>query len=472
MRILGLVLGICVLLSACGADSNQANNPSNGAATADGSAAGNTSAGSVAGGNAPSSQNPDSNNADNPNNPDNPNSPDNPDNTANQSGSEGANGSDELANNASGETSGEITPLVLTPVASLADPMVLIARPNTGSAQGDLYVGTRQGQVWLLSADGNTQPELVLDISDLTETGCENGLLGMAFNSDGSLLYLHYTNLQQDNQIVEYPMSGQRAVREQARTVLSVSQPACNHNGGSIAFGPRGYLWVGIGDGGGRDDQFGHGQNLDSLLGTVLRIDPSGASGTDASGTGASGDAGYSIPADNPFSRGGGLPEIWAYGARNPWRFSFDTQSGDLWIGDVGQNNWEEVHVLAATDGWLPGINLGWPLFEGHERFSGTVTPQDLQFPAFVYSHDEGCSVTGGYVYRGSAISWLQGAYVFGDYCTSSLWGLRTDASGNSERFELGVGVPQVTLVSFGQDAAGELYVLSFDDTVYRLEPA
>ncbi len=350
--------------------------------------------------------------------------------------------------------------LVLTPVVSLPDPIALVARPGTGGGTGDLYVATRDGRVWLLGADGDEPPEVVLDISDLTTAECEEGLLGIAFSPDGSKLYAHYTDVGGDNQIVEYPMSGHRAQSDQGRAVLSVDEPACNHNGGHIAFGPDGYLWIGFGDGGGANDMFNHGQNLDSLLATMVRIDPQ-----------AFGESAYSIPADNPFVDGGARPEIWAYGARNPWRFSFDQATGDLWFADVGQNEWEEIHVLWAADGWAPGANLGWPLFEGDERFSGTATPDNLDFPVHVYSHDVGCSVTGGHVYRGSAIPHLVGAYVFGDYCAGRLWALTIDEQGVDTRIELGLSVPQVTLVSFGEDAAGELYVLSFDGTVYRLEP-
>ena len=349
--------------------------------------------------------------------------------------------------------------LVLTPVVSLPDPIALVARPDTGSGTGDLYVATRDGRVWLLGADGDEPPEKVLDIVDLTTTDCEEGLLGIAFSPDGSHLYLHYTDRRGDNQIVEYPMSGQRVREDASRTLMRVSQPACNHNGGHIAFGPDGYLWIGFGDGGGRDDMFNQGQDLDTLLATMVRIDPE-----------ADGDSAYSIPADNPFADGGGRAEIWHYGARNPWRFSFDRATGDLWIADVGQNTWEEIHVLKAADGWKPGTNLGWPLFEGDERFSGTATPEDLDFPAYVYHHDDGCSITGGHVYRGSAIPHLVGTYVFGDFCQGRIWGLTIDDQGVATRAELDLSVPQVTLVSFGEDASGELYILSFDDTVYRLE--
>ena len=351
--------------------------------------------------------------------------------------------------------------LVLTPVASLPDPMALVSRPRTGGNTGDLYVATRDGRVWLLSADGDEPPEVVLDISAQTNPDCEEGLLGIAFSSDGSKLYVSYTDLEGDSQIVEYPMSGQWVDGNQPRTLLSARQPACNHNGGHIALGPDGYLWIGFGDGGGRDDMFNQGQDLDTLLATLIRINPD-----------ADGDSAYSIPPGNPFADGGGRAEIWAYGARNPWRFSFDRATDDLWIADVGQNTWEEIHVLSASAGWMPGANLGWPLFEGDERFSGTATPDDLDFPVYVYHHDDGCSITGGHVYRGSAIPHLVGTYVFGDFCVGHIWGLTTDAQGTATRVDFGLSVPQVNLVSFGEDAAGELYVLSFDDTVYRLELA
>ena len=261
--------------------------------------------------------------------------------------------------------------LVLAPVVSLADPIALVVRPGTGSGTGDLYVATRAGRVWLLGADGDEPPEMVLDISDLTTTDCETGLLGIAFDPDGSSLYVHHTDLRGDNQIVEYPMSGHRVLGHQGRTVLSVAQPACNHNGGHIAFGPEGNLWIGLGDGGGANDMFNHGQNLDSLLGTMVRIDP-----------GASGGADYAIPADNPFAGGGGRPEIWVYGARNPWRFSFDGDIGDLWIADVGQTLGKRSTFLRPPTAGCPGPTRAGRSTEGTQRFSGSATPDDWSSPS------------------------------------------------------------------------------------------
>ncbi len=353
--------------------------------------------------------------------------------------------------------------LELVPVAHIEAPIALAARPGTGQR----YVATLTGQVWLLDpaagseADADVAPQLVADIGATISQGCENGLLGMAFSPDGAQLYLSYTDTAANNRIVVMPMVGDTPQTERRRVLLALDQPACNHNGGDLAFGPEGNLWAGFGDGGGADDRFGHGQDRSTLLGTMVRIDPEPPSGR-----------GYGIPAGNPFASGGGAPEVWAYGARNPWRFSFDRLTGDLWIGDVGQNRIEEIHVLPAADDWRPGANLGWPLFEGNERFSGAETPGDLVFPVYTYSHDEGCSVTGGYVYRGSAIAALAGTYVFGDYCTGDVWGLVRGTDGTAERIDLGVSVPRSTLVSFGEDADGELYVLSAAGTVFGLKSA
>ncbi len=350
------------------------------------------------------------------------------------------------------------TRFALVPVAEIDAPVALAARPGTGQR----YVATLTGQVWLLDlADGaaaGAAPQLVADIGSRVSQGCENGLLGIAFSPDGSQLYLSYTDTARNSRIAVMPMDGETPQTDRRRVLLALDQPACNHNGGDLTFGPDGNLWIGFGDGGGADDVFGQGQNRSTLLATMIRIDPNPASGQ-----------GYGIPAGNPFAASGEAPEVWAYGARNPWRFSFDRRTGDLWIADVGQNRVEEIHVLPAAEGWLPGANLGWPLFEGNERFSGSGTPADLVFPVYTYTHDDGCSVTGGYVYRGSAIAALEGTYVFGDYCTGDLWGLVRGPDGAAERIDLGVSVPRNTLVSFGEDAGGELYALSAAGTVYRL---
>lgn len=349
------------------------------------------------------------------------------------------------------------TKFTLVPVAEVPAPIALASRPGTAQR----YVASRLGQVWLLDpSDGSGEPQQVADFSAKVSQGCENGLLGIAFSPEGDRLYLSYTDTARNSRIVVVPMEGEVPQADRARVLLALDQPACNHNGGEVQLGPDSNLWIGFGDGGGADDIFGQGQDRDTLLGTLVRVDPDPPSGR-----------GYGIPAGNPFGSGD-APEVWAYGARNPWRFSFDRLTGDLWVADVGQNRIEEIHVLPAADGWSPGANLGWPLFEGNERFSGDETPPDLVFPVYTYTHSDGCSVTGGYVYRGIAIEALNGTYVFGDYCTGDLWGLVRNPDGAAERIGLGVSVPRNSLVSFGQDADGELYVLSAAGTVLRLEPA
>lgn len=348
------------------------------------------------------------------------------------------------------------TVLRLVTVAEIPDPIAMATNPDTAQR----YVASRSGQVWLLDPGGSdTAPRLVADVGDSVSGGCERGLLGLAFAPDGSQLYLSYTDTSGASRIAAAPMQDSLPETDRMRVLLRVEQPACNHNGGHVAIGPDGLLWAGFGDGGAADDLFGNGQDPTTLLGTIVRIDPMPPTGR-----------GYAIPAGNPFAGGGGAAEVWAYGARNPWRFSFDSTTGDLWIGDVGQNAIEEIHVLRAADGWSPGANLGWPLFEGDARFAGSAAPSDLVFPAYTYGHDEGCSVTGGEVYRGARIGPLAGVYVFGDYCTGEMWGLVADADGTLERVSLGASVPRQTLVSFGTDADGELYVLSSAGTVFRLE--
>jgi glucose/arabinose dehydrogenase len=249
------------------------------------------------------------------------------------------------------------------------------------------------------------------------------------------------------------------------RPVLSVDQPQPNHNGGQLAFGPDGDLYVALGDGGGAGDTGtghaagGNGQSLSTLLGKILRIDPR-----------PSGNAAYTIPPDNPFvGRAGARGEIWAYGLRNPWRFSFDRATGDLWIGDVGQNAWEEVDMVPAVGGRDAGRgdNFGWNRLEGTHPYTGAV-PSDTVAPVAELSHTDGaCSVIGGYVYRGDAIPGLRGTYVFAYFCAGELLGLVADADGEYRQVDLGVRAPQVT--ALGQRDDGELFLLSQDGGLLRL---
>ncbi|MBA3622356.1 MAG: PQQ-dependent sugar dehydrogenase, partial [Euzebyales bacterium] len=283
----------------------------------------------------------------------------------------------------------------------------------------------------------------------------ERGLLGIAFSPDGDTLYASYTNRDGDSRLDAYRMDGGRAAPGSRRELLAVAQPFSNHNGGNVVTGPDGMLYLGLGDGGGSGDPDGNAQDLGTLLGSLLRIDPGGG------GDGRP----YGIPDGNPFvDREGARPEIYAYGLRNPWRFSFDRDTGDLWIGDVGQGELEEIDH--SPEGQAAGVNYGWDRFEGTRPYEGGPRGA-LAFPVFEYSHDEGCSVTGGYVYRGRALPALRGAYVFSDFCAGGLRALRPRDGQAARAVDLPGKVSSV--VSFGEDAAGELYVLSLDGPVYRL---
>lgn len=352
----------------------------------------------------------------------------------------------------------------LTPVVEVGSLSALAAHPDSG----DLFLAQRDGIVVVVGPDGSGEPETVLDMSDRTEASGERGLLGVAISPDTDYLYLYYTNTEGDSRLDEYPLDGRAVDAEGRREVLALDQPFPNHNGGQIAFGPGGLLYVGLGDGGSGGDPLGAGQDTGQLLGKILRIDPRG-------GDAAAGEPGYGIPEDNPFVDGGGAPEVWLFGVRNPWRFSWDRGNSDLWVADVGQEQIEEVTVLPSLDGGGPpgkGANLGWNEMEGDQPYDAGVEPADHVGPAFTYTHDEGCSITGGYVYRGEALPFLDGIYVFGDYCTSELWGLRLEGGEVVERLDLGVNPGANQLVSFGEGLDGELYVLADDGTLYRLDPA
>jgi glucose/arabinose dehydrogenase len=346
----------------------------------------------------------------------------------------------------------------LTPIARVEAPTAFATR------QGDraFYITEQVGRVRAVR-DGNLDAQPVLDLTDRVGSGGERGLLGLTFSADGSKLYVHYTNKDGDTRVDEYAMSGNAADAGSRREILAVDQPQANHNGGQLSFGPDRMLYLGLGDGGGAGDQGsghaegGNGQSLDTLLGKILRIDPRASGGRE-----------YTIPPDNPFANGGGLPEIWAYGLRNPWRFSWDGETNDLWIADVGQNQWEEVDFVAG--GRAAGLNFGWNRLEGTHQFSGQA-PANAVPPIYEYSHDGGgCSVSGGYVYRGAKIPDLRGAYVFSDYCDSALRAITQKGGKLADQRDLGAKSNQVA--AFGQDQDGELYVLSQGDGLQRLDPA
>ena len=349
----------------------------------------------------------------------------------------------------------------LTRRADLERPTALAVRPGDAT----LYVTEKVGRVRAVR-HGKLVRTPVLDVSDhVGSEGNEQGLLGMTFSPDGAHLYLDFTDPAGDTRVVEYAVDSVGAVSARsARELLAIDQPQPNHNGGALAFGPDAMLYISSGDGGNAADvgpghvAGGNAQSTDTLLGKLLRIDPTPSGGRP-----------YSIPADNPFAKGGGRAEIFAFGLRNPWRFSFDRVTGDLWIGDVGQDEWEEIDFVAAGGG--AGDNFGWNRLEGTHGYSGDA-PTGATPPIFEYSHSGtgGCAVTGGYVYRGRAIPALTGAYVFADYCLGELHGLtQNDGEIATDR---ALGARAASIASFGEDGDGELYVLSDTDGLYELRPS
>jgi glucose/arabinose dehydrogenase len=339
----------------------------------------------------------------------------------------------------------------LVPVAELEQPVAMAVRPGDRA----LYVAEKVGRVVALSA--GSDPRVVLDLTYRVSLGSEQGLLGLAFSPSGRYLYVDFTDTSGDTHVSEFAFDDEGADLASERQVLFVEQPYSNHNGGGLAFGPDGHLYVALGDGGSGGDPMGNAQSLSTLLGKLLRISPRPSKGEP-----------YSIPPDNPFvGRAGARPEIWAYGLRNPWRFSFDEATGDLWIGDVGQSAWEEIDLEPA--GSPGGSNFGWDRLEGTHPFEGTPVPGSIP-PIYEYANGDGsCAVTGGYVYRGERIPDLAGAYVFGDYCRGVLEAFVPRDGRATQARALGPRVD--ALASFGQDARGELYVLSLAGTVFLIAP-
>jgi glucose/arabinose dehydrogenase len=354
-------------------------------------------------------------------------------------------------------------------VAEVDTPTALAARLGSD----DLYVTEQAGRVRRIEVteaeDGTRSERLVarpvVDLTPIVRSGGEQGLLGLAFSSDGRQLYLFY-NRDPDGhtELAQLPIGDATTVRaDDGRTLMSFEKEHPNHNGGQLALGPDGYLYLGLGDGGGADDPDDRAQDTGQHLGKILRIDPQG----DAAGRP------YAVPADNPFVDGGGQPEIWAYGLRNPWRFSFDTANGDLWIADVGQGEREELDHLPATDGVGAGqgANLGWDRMEGTRPHEGGSNPKGGVLPVFEYDHGDGaCAVVGGYVYRGRAIPGLAGAYLFTDLCHPGLRAITLGADGEvADQRTFDLAPEQVQ--SFGEDADGELYVLQASGQVLRIVP-
>jgi glucose/arabinose dehydrogenase len=336
----------------------------------------------------------------------------------------------------------------------LTSPVYLTSPP--GDAR--LFVVEQGGRLRIID-NGQLLGGSFLDISADISSGGERGLLSLAFHPNygtNGYFYVNYTDQGGDTRVERYTVSGSPNVADaqSAKLILTVAQPFANHNGGLVTFGPDGMLYVGMGDGGAAGDPGNEGQNRNTLLGALLRIDVDG------------GDP-YAIPPDNPFvGQGGARGEIWAYGLRNPWRFSFDAVGGTLYIADVGQNAWEEVNAVPSTQ---MGVNYGWRLMEGAHCFNPSTNCDQtgLELPVLEYAHSQGCSVTGGYVYRGSAITGLGGHYFYGDYCAGWIRSFRLENGETRDERTWEVGsIGQI--FSFGVDASNELYVLTSQGTVYR----
>ena len=316
-----------------------------------------------------------------------------------------------------------------------------------------MYVAEQTGTLRLIR-NGRPAPVPALDLRSNLSHGNEQGFLGATFSPDGSHLYVDYTDRNGDTNVDEYAMRTTDADPKTRRRVFFTEQPYVNHNGGEVTFGPDGMLYIGLGDGGSAGDPHGNAQNLATPLGKILRINPT-----------AVGAASYSVPKNNPFvKRAGAFPEVWMYGLRNPWRFSFDRATGDVWIGDVGQGAYEEIDFARAGE---QGINWGWNAREGLHEFKG-AKPAGARDPIIDTPHSQGwCAIVGGYVYRGREIPALDGVYLYGDNCRPNVDALVQQGGHATAPRDLGVEVPSLT--SFGEDNSGELYIAARDGTVYKV---
>ena len=347
----------------------------------------------------------------------------------------------------------------LVPVVAGLDTPVAIT--HAGDLSGRLFVTLQAGRVVIVE-EGAVRPEPFLDIRNIVLAGGERGLLSVAFHpayGSNGRFFVNYTAAGSgDTVIAEYRVSSadpNRADPASRREILRIAQPFSNHNGGQLQFGPDGYLYIGMGDGGSGGDPGDRAQNLSTLLGKMLRIDIDGA-------------LPYAIPSDNPFvSTPGARPEIWALGLRNPWRFSFDRVTGELFIADVGQSAREEVNHQPASSGG--GENYGWRRMEGTLCFNPSSGCNDgsLTLPILEYGRELGCSITGGYRYRGWVHPSLRGVYFYGDFCSGRIWGAESDGQAWSSEVLLSTAR---TITTFGEDEAGEVYVTGFDGTLYRIE--
>ncbi len=329
---------------------------------------------------------------------------------------------------------------------------------NAGDGSERLFVIEQSGTIRVVG-DGELQPESFLDITGRLSCCGERGLLGLAFSpnfSQNGFFFVNYTDQSGNTVIARYQVSENsgQADPETEIKLLVVDQPFSNHNGGGLAFGPDGYLYVALGDGGSGGDPQGNAQNTSSLLGKLLRLDVDQVEG-------------YGIPPDNPFAGGGGAPEVWSYGLRNPWRFTFDRLTGDLFIGDVGQGSWEEIDFLPAERSG--GANFGWNFREGSHPYAAVSAPEGLELidPIAEYGRDQGYTVIGGVVYRGEKLPEWNGIYFYGDYGSGFIWGLypaQGDTWENQLLFQTGSSI-----TAFGEDDGGDIYYVALDGSLYQL---
>jgi glucose/arabinose dehydrogenase len=349
-------------------------------------------------------------------------------------------------------------PAPRTPALEL---LVEASRPlyltHAGDGSGRLFVVEKRGTI-RIAQNGALLDGFYLDLRDrVNSDSSERGLLGLAFPpnyAETGFFFVNYTNASGNTVISRFSVSDDPDLADPTSEfeILELDQPAPNHNGGNLVFGPDGNLWIGTGDGGAANDRFGNGQNPSTLLGKMLRVDVTTDPGQP-----------YLVPANNPWTQSDWngqdvRDEVWAIGLRNPWRYSFDRETGDLWIADVGQNQYEEVNLVPA--GKTGGLNFGWPIMEGTRCFPESVQCErsGLEIPVLDYSHAEGhCSVTGGYVYRGASLPELVGQYIYGDYCSGVIWSLSWEGGEwvNRQLFDTAAAIS-----SFGEDETGELYVL------------
>jgi glucose/arabinose dehydrogenase len=359
------------------------------------------------------------------------------------------------------------TPITPASVGTLADPgsfrwaLVVdgLLKPLDLQHAGDerLFVVEQRGMIRIVEGS-ELLAEPFLDIRDIVnDGGNEQGLLGLAFHphfAENGWFFVNYTDSSGHTVVarIQAPFETFKADPNSLQEILRFEQPFANHNGGGLAFGPDGYLYIGTGDGGSANDPMGNGQDRNTLLGKLLRLE------VDSSEP-------HAIPPDNPFADGGGLPEIWAYGLRNPWRFSFDRLTGDLYIGDVGQNEWEEVNFQPAHASG--GANYGWNLREGAHPFTSEIT-EGLTEPLAEYSHSPECSVTGGVVVHDASLPEWNGVYLYGDFCSGVVWGLLHQADGSWQSATL--FDTNFRIASFGEDWYARVYLLDHNGAVYRLE--